>query len=550
MSIISKDTLRSVHQRLDSEFPFFAKHVLKIRDKETGTITPFSFNSAQLYLHREIEKQLADIGKVRILIVKGRQQGCSTYTEGRYYWKAVRHKNKTVFILSHHSDTTRILFKMVERYWELSPEPAKPKADIANRKEFSFKEIHSDYAIGTAGSKDVGRGGYVNLFHGSEVAFWENANSVKTGVLQSVSGGAGSEVILESTANGMSNDFYTMCMDALEGKSDYRVIFLAWYWQSEYQREKPADGDLELTDEEIEYQELYNNQDGTPLSNAQIYWRRAKIVEFGEEGPWMFKQEYPAYLQEAFQTSGKTLISPQSITRARNADITDENAPLILGIDPARTGDRIVFAPRRGREYWPHIELKYTKSDTQISKKIAAAAAEWIRINKPEKVFVDTGEGWGVIDELHSLGFTQLVTPVNFGESASLNPKDKAVYANRRAQMWCRLAEHIEGEDGPVSLPDSDNVQKDLMSMPEAEPTGSGKKKFPLKAAIKKILGCSPDIGDGYALTHAAYVFKSAVAIGPQIKKKNPSQSSLKTLRRINRYNNGTADSLRKRIKR
>ena len=545
MSSISKDTLTSIHKRLDEEFPYFAKHVLKIRDKETGRITSFAFNSAQLYLHKKIEEQLADIGKVRVLIVKGRQQGCSTYVEGRYYWRAVRHKDKVVFILSHQADTTQILFEMVERYWELSPEPTKPIADVANKKRFKFKEINSGYSVGTAGSADVGRGGYVNLFHGSEVAFWENAHSVKTGVLQSVSGGAGTEIILESTANGMSNDFYTMCMDALEKKSDYRVIFIPWYWQDEYQRETPADGVLELTDEEEEYKELYE------LNDHQIYWRRAKIIEFGEEGSWMFKQEYPAYLQEAFQTSGKTLISPQSIIRARNLSLTDESAPLILGVDPARTGDRIVLAPRQGRHYWPHIELKYGKSETEISKKIAAVVADWIRKNNPVKVFIDTGEGWGVIDELHSLGFRELVTPVNFGEKA-IGVKEEKVYANRRAQMWCRLAEHIEGEEGPVSLPDKDDLQKDLMSMPEAVPTPTGKKKFPLKAEIKKTLGCSPDIGDAYALTHATYVFANAgsTMYNGQIKKKDAGPSPLKTLRRINRYNNNRTDTLRKRMKR
>ncbi len=537
---------RLSHLRLDKDFPFFARHVLKIQDKETGILQPFIFNQAQLFLHNEIERQRMDIGKVRVLIVKGRQQGCSTYTEGRFYWRAVRHHNKKAFILSHQSKTTKMLFDMVERYWELSPEPTRPVVKVANRQELVFKSINSQYAVGTAGSSDVGRGGTVQLFHGSEVAFWENMTDIKTGVLQSVPGGRETEIILESTANGMSNDFYTMCMDALEGKSDYRVIFIPWFWQDEYMREEPADGVRELTDEEEEYKTLYG------LTDSQIYWRRAKIVEFGEEGDWMFKQEYPAYLQEAFQTSGETLISPQSIIRARKATITEEDAPLVLGVDPARTGDRIILAPRQGRHYWPHIELKFIKSDTEISKKIAHAIADWARTHNPAKIFIDTGEGWGVIDELHSLGFRQIVTPVNFGETRTMSEKDKAAYANKRAMMWCRLGEHIGGEEGPVSLPDSDDVQKDLMSMPAAVATGSGKKKFPTKDEIKKKHGCSPDIGDAYALTHAAYVHKDAAQQGlrVEIKKKPQTTSSLVTLRRARKYNKGSTDSVRKRIKR
>lgn len=538
-------SLKAIHNRLDNDFPYFARHVLKIKTK-AGTIEPFIFNQAQQFLHEALEAQRADIGRVRALVVKGRQQGCSTEIEGRYYWKAVRKKGKNVFILSHESETTKKLFKMVERYWELSPEPARPAADVRNRREFEFKDIGSEYAVGTAGNENVGRGGTVQLFHGSEVAFWEKTQGIKTGILQSVPDMPDTEVILESTANGMSNDFYTMCMDALEGKSDYIVIFIPWYWQDEYAREEPADGIRELTDEEREYKDLYG------LTNSQIYWRRAKIVEFGEEGEWMFKQEYPAYLIEAFQTSGKTLISPQSIIRAQKETITDENAPLVLGVDPARTGDRIIMAPRQGRHYWPHIELKFGKSETEITKKIAHAIAEWARINKPVKIFIDTGEGWGIIDELVSLGFGGIVTPINFGESRSMNEKDKAAYINMRAMMWCKLAAHIGGEEGPVNLPDSNDLQKDLMSMPEAAPTASGKKKFPLKTEIKKTLGCSPDLGDGYALTHAAYVHRDAAQQGPnmKIRKKTQSTSSLITLRRVRKYNNGNTDSIRKRIKR
>lgn len=539
MTQLPKD-LKHLHYRLNNDFPFYARHTLKIKAK-SGLTEPFVFNQAQLYLHQKLEQQIQEIGKVRALLVKGRQQGCSTYVEGRFYWKATRLGGKNVFILSHESETTKKLFKMVERYHELSPEAAKPECKIANRREFEFKGIGSEYAVGTAGNENVGRGGTVQLFHGSEVAFWEKTQGIKTGILQSVPDMDGTEVILESTANGMGNDFYTMCMDALEGNSDYMVVFIPWYWQPEYQREKPADNNFELSDEEREYKELYG------LTEQQIYWRRAKIVEFGDEGDWMFKQEYPAYLQEAFQTSGRTLISPQAIIRARKSTIEDENAPLILGVDPARTGDRTILAPRQGRKYWPYIELSFGKSEEQIGIKIASAIAKWIRENDPQKIYIDVGEGWSVIDHLKSMGYGNLVEGVHFGSTAT----EKDIYANKRAEMWCRLRDHIQGEEGEVSLPDDDNLQKDLMSMPEPSPTSSGKVKMIDKATVKKNLGMSPDIGDAYALTHKDYLFKdaSSYTTNVTIAKKNSNMGPLKTLQRIRGYNNTKHNIGRKRTK-
>jgi len=53
----------------------FAPAFLKISDK-SGDLVPFKFNRAQQYVHDRIEDQLKRLGYVRILILKGRQQGC------------------------------------------------------------------------------------------------------------------------------------------------------------------------------------------------------------------------------------------------------------------------------------------------------------------------------------------------------------------------------------------------------------------------------------------------------------------------------------------
>ncbi len=61
-----------VHNRLQTQLPFFAKHALVIKDKN-GKLIPFLLNKAQKYLHSCLEKQLADKGYVRALVLKGRQ---------------------------------------------------------------------------------------------------------------------------------------------------------------------------------------------------------------------------------------------------------------------------------------------------------------------------------------------------------------------------------------------------------------------------------------------------------------------------------------------
>jgi hypothetical protein len=65
-------------QTLMSDFPRWAGGCLKIRTK-TGDVLPLRLNQAQKYLHDKLEEQLAKIGRVRALTLKGRQQGISTY---------------------------------------------------------------------------------------------------------------------------------------------------------------------------------------------------------------------------------------------------------------------------------------------------------------------------------------------------------------------------------------------------------------------------------------------------------------------------------------
>jgi hypothetical protein len=49
-------------------------------------------------------------GRVRALILKARQQGCSTYVGARFYWKATHARGQQVFILAHKQDGTDNLF--------------------------------------------------------------------------------------------------------------------------------------------------------------------------------------------------------------------------------------------------------------------------------------------------------------------------------------------------------------------------------------------------------------------------------------------------------
>ena len=62
-----------------------ARDCLKIKDHQTAKILPLIYNRGQKILHNIAEKQKADKGLVRIVLLKSRRFGGSTYVEGRFY---------------------------------------------------------------------------------------------------------------------------------------------------------------------------------------------------------------------------------------------------------------------------------------------------------------------------------------------------------------------------------------------------------------------------------------------------------------------------------
>src|ERR1017187_839214 len=91
----------------------FAPAFFTIRTK-SGRPKLFELNDAQLYIHRRLESQLEGTGKVRAIILKGRQQGCSTYIQSRYFHKVITSKGKKAFILTHEAEATKNLFEMTK----------------------------------------------------------------------------------------------------------------------------------------------------------------------------------------------------------------------------------------------------------------------------------------------------------------------------------------------------------------------------------------------------------------------------------------------------
>jgi hypothetical protein len=516
----------AIRHELATDFPRYAAACLKIRIK-AGEVHSFELNRSQRFLHERLEAQFREKGKVRALVLKGRQVGISTYIGGRLYWKVTHNFGKRAFVLTHLDAASDNLFGMTKRFHEHCPTVLRPQTKASNAKEMSFGKLDSGYKVATAGSAEIGRSETIQYFHGSEVAFWPNAQKHAAGIRQAIANAPGTEVIFESTANGIGNVFHAEWKAAERGDSEYEAIFIPWFWHEEYAT--PPEPGWSCPPAFADYRSSYD------LSEAQTYWawcknRELAVVAGGtpDEPCWQFRQEYPGNADEAFQMSGvDAFIAPAVVLKARKATV-QPYGPIVLGVDPARGGgDKTGLVDRQGRRLGGHVCKRINHSDLMA---VAGEIQEQARILMPlglKKIVVDTtGLGAGLYDRLRELLGSNLVEGVNFAAQAF----DREHYANRRAEMWDGMRRWFDDAAG-VEVPDSDEFQGDVCA-PVRGPgatrfDSSGRLILEPKEHIKERLTFSPDLGDAAALTFAVDV--TPLNRDWRLQRKRPNLAHLQT---------------------
>jgi hypothetical protein len=271
---------------------------LKIRTKDKR-IVPFVPNEVQIRYLDELcprwREGLYDVAGLRELILKGRQEGFTTLIQAIYFCITLNEPNTQTVVLAHDLDSTETIFQMIKRFYEYLPPEKKPFAKYQSKRAFYWPSIDCYYSVGSAA-----RGGTVNNLHFSEAAWHPDAESIITGLLQSVP--LGGNAFLESTANGIGNYYQREWEAAGNSESTFRQYFCAWFENTEYRVERPPG--FKRTPEESKRAEIYGLDDG------QLAWYRIKAKELKEK----VKQEYPDNPNEAFLSSGHPYFDRLKLT--------------------------------------------------------------------------------------------------------------------------------------------------------------------------------------------------------------------------------------------
>ena len=393
---ISQEVIEKV-KRYREDCQLHAKDCIKIRDHNTAQIVPLVYNRGQRILHTIAEKRKAEMGYIRIMLLKSRRFGGSTYVQGRFYSKASLHKNRSAFIIAHEKESTNTLFEMAKLMQERNP--LAPATRKSNEKLLRFDNtkgtgLKSEFRLGTAKNVNAGRSQGIHYLHGSEEAFWpDNSSDLLTGLLNCLpEPPAPHEFFRESTANGFGNTFQLTVADAYaEGqlpyyeengityawqspKTDWLLVFIPWFVHDRYAKEfadqeqkKEFIGKMnervfapEMQQwrqrEALNLRKLYN------LSWEQLHWRDWAIDNKVDgstraERKRMFCQEYPPTDEEAFLSRGLNVYSKELCDDLQK--LTEK--PIIVGEVVDRAGiSKIKPNPRGKFSLWEKPDKRET----------------------------------------------------------------------------------------------------------------------------------------------------------------------------------------------
>jgi hypothetical protein len=318
---------------------------LEIKHRDEGISVPFVFNPNQLKAHNIVKEHYAKYGSVRVVILKARRVGMSSYVDGLALAHCLARPQAHALIVAHLKDVADKGLFRVPRDLAVSLNDRMPGAcDVRTRSiVFPHTKGNSNLDIATAGSVGAGRGLTLSFLHLSEAASYPGQKSFLA-ILPSVSKAPDTVIALESTAQGrtgIGETFYNYWNGANTSGSKWNgftPIFLSWLDDPTCHRPEHEAEDAPATEFERELMAKPYN-----ASLSQVAWMRMVLEGECEGSELMFDQEYPISPERAFIATGDPAFTAGEIRYAMQT----KEKPLKRGnFERSGKGAQFVLNPR------------------------------------------------------------------------------------------------------------------------------------------------------------------------------------------------------------
>jgi len=362
---------------------WFIENMLYIVDKKNNLVK-FKLNEEQSKMLEHIEYCLKKDLPIRIIVLKARQIGATTFFSALGFWFAAMNRNITYGIVAHLLKSAESIFQKCKVYYNNLPRELQPSTTQMSSEGITFDRkngsgINSKIQFATV-SEGVFRGQTLSYLHLTECAFWEgHVQAIENSLAPTVSINPKTIIVRESTANGY-NFFKDDWDRAVNGKSEYTPFFFGWQDHREYQLPLPKD--FQLTEKEQKLKDKFK------VTDNQLAWRRYQIENnYGGNDTW-FAQENPMTPEEAFVAAGSGVFDAETIVEGYDGCVEPEK--LTLTSIPMFEKLMVWEAPESGVEkvyaqhaQWSDDLQEYELVDTDL-------VLEEIHYQTPYTIGVDT----------------------------------------------------------------------------------------------------------------------------------------------------------------
>ena len=325
----------------DPSFAFYT--CFQIKDKVSGQMIPFKLNYAQRTLLVELEKMRLAGVPIRIVLLKARQWGGSTFVQLYMAWIQLHLKvGWYSVILAQTKDTARRIKAMYKKVLEGYPSfvfnvselkfaPYEGSASDSIITDRSGKVVRDNViTVASYENFESARGMDYAMAHYSEVAYWrptptKSAEAVVTNIGGGILPNPYTIEVMESTACGQSGYFYDEYQLAKKGISSRKAVFIPFFYiENDMKKFASKDEEREFARWLIEHRRDDIAPNETAESGMYLYslWVKGATLEhinwyiekrkgFHDHGS--MASEAPSDDIECFVYSSQTIFSPYLI---------------------------------------------------------------------------------------------------------------------------------------------------------------------------------------------------------------------------------------------
>ena len=301
-----------------SDTRYFMENYYVIRDERGRLKTLYEFWSHQEILHETIEDEWKKKGCCRLIVLKPRQAGSTTWNAARIFHSTIFVPNTFSLVMAQDDTVSAEIYqRIIDAYhnlpWWLRPEylsKQQGKQVIFQRSDEQQRSV--DPGLGSTlhisnaqKSTGVAIGRTIKNILASEMSRWPDAQ-VWTADIKPSLNAPDMLGIIESTAFGRSGLYYNMWKAAESGKSIWRALFIPVYKVKKYFLPVYKSDDFSLTSDEKSLRRGVRERENYTIPLGYFKWRREQIVETinATKSDETFLESYPETSGQAFISSG------------------------------------------------------------------------------------------------------------------------------------------------------------------------------------------------------------------------------------------------------